>query len=592
MRVALVVLGVWLAGWGSWAVGARTWGAPPEAALVQRLEAAAPPEGVWWGAVVVVKDGEVAIERFYGPQDPRDPESPGIDEFSLFDLGSVSKPLTATAVMRLVHEGKIGLDDAVEKYFPQVTLEAPSGITVRHLLQHTAGRSRASIPPYAEHDVSQTLLSLLGNPATSEPGAAWAYTNVEYCVLAAIAERASGVGFDTYLREQVLKPMGMTRSGVPGEGGKGLALGSATARGFRESDSETALDHPWGWGARGCTGVLTCTADLIAWERALRGATLLPRSVLDQMDGVSGSVATGRAGERFGLGWFISTTDGGATRLSHTGATHGYRAEVRRVPSEGLFIAVLGSDRQNPGAVAQRLEDAALGLSARVFAVRLSLEGLTLSGDKRARLQEPLIARVENEPAVLPGGVHGLVLTIRREAGEIELVRLHLSESMAARLALQLRTALAASDPAALGGEAAKIEVSGRWKPGQRGQLVPSEPVGPDPADQQAGRAPGRPLTLEIIAPATEPDEPPAPSDRPERVPMPRGPGSSGEGADPSVGPIVKSPLPPVVKPTDSATAERRPVLLLVDPSDRSVVVKVVVDDRLGAMLMRGLKSL
>ncbi|HML48005.1 MAG TPA: serine hydrolase domain-containing protein, partial [Clostridia bacterium] len=165
----------------------------------------------------IVRDGELLYMKGYGRADDTGravtPQTP-------FLIGSVSKSITAMAVMQLVEAGRIGLDDPVQTYLPGFALadeRASGAITVRMLLNHTSG-----IPEQAEFQVAtlrgddETMGELIAKfkaiRPIGQPGARFAYGNANYIILGALIEQVSGMTYDAYIRQYIFEPLEMRHS--------------------------------------------------------------------------------------------------------------------------------------------------------------------------------------------------------------------------------------------------------------------------------------------------------------------------------------------------------------------------------------------
>ena len=182
------------------------------------------------GALAVAKDGRLVYARGFGLADVERRES--VQPDSLFRIASISKPITAVAILRLVDRGIVKLDEPVFSASPkgfQLPLGDPadsrlSKVTVRHLLQHRGGWDRdvsidsmfhsvtiahalGSKPPAGAQDVVRFMM---GWQLDHDPGARYAYSNFGYCVLGRVIERATGKGYAEHVREDVLRPLGIT----------------------------------------------------------------------------------------------------------------------------------------------------------------------------------------------------------------------------------------------------------------------------------------------------------------------------------------------------------------------------------------------
>ncbi|HEU4932799.1 MAG TPA: serine hydrolase domain-containing protein, partial [Pyrinomonadaceae bacterium] len=167
-------------------------------------------------ALAVVRDGKIVLARGYGlanveHQVPVKPET-------IFQSGSTGKQFTATAVMMLVEEGKLSLEDKITKYFTDAP-ESWGNITVRHLLTHTSGMT--DYPPdfdmrrdYTEDDLLQRIKAI---PLAFQPGEKWSYSNLAYVTLGILIHKVSGKFYGDFLQERVFKPLDMSTARIISE---------------------------------------------------------------------------------------------------------------------------------------------------------------------------------------------------------------------------------------------------------------------------------------------------------------------------------------------------------------------------------------
>jgi N-acyl-D-amino-acid deacylase len=188
--------------------------------------------GIPGGAVVIAKDGRLVFAKGYGWADVTgEPARPD----TLFGLASLSKPITALAILKLIEEGKLKLDDRWLDILRHIL--PPRGarvdprlkkITVHQLLNHSGGWNRAlsgdpinfSVPVSRTLGVPQPvtpeqLISfMMGLPLDFEPGAQAQYSNLGYIILGQIVEKVSGQPYETYVRKEILEPLGMRKAAV------------------------------------------------------------------------------------------------------------------------------------------------------------------------------------------------------------------------------------------------------------------------------------------------------------------------------------------------------------------------------------------
>jgi CubicO group peptidase (beta-lactamase class C family) len=314
-------------------------------------------------AVVAVVDGEVLVRSAYGLADAEldVPLSPS----SVFGLGSMTKPFTALGVLTLAADGKLNLDDPIDRFLPDYP-QPRGSITLRHLLSHTSG-----IANYTEletwrgrirEDLDPTeLIALFADaPPDFPPGGEWRYSNSGYALLATVIERVSGDTYEEYLRRRIFEPLGMehTRSGSATDLIDGRAKGYEVRDGQIRNARFMSLSHTWGGG-----GLFSTVDDLARWHRALAAGDLLPPPLMRAYL-TPAQLSTGDRAD-YALGWFVGRLQG-APMLYHGGGIYGYVGHMVWLPTERVFVALL-SNRVDPEAdkatrqVAERVAALAMG---------------------------------------------------------------------------------------------------------------------------------------------------------------------------------------------------------------------------------------
>lgn len=322
-------------------------------------------------ALLVVKDGRTVFERGYGLKDLR--TGGAIDARTGFRLASVTKQFTATAIMLLVRDGKLGYGDRLTEIFPDFPAYGRD-ITVRHLLNHTSGLADYEdlMPrpdpsrPVEEQQIPDTgVLDLLKREKAGRfaPGSRWAYSNSGYVLLGLIVEKVSGRPFPEFLRERIFLPLRMASSVAYVRGRNEVpdrAFGHTKVAGAWLEADQSPTSATLGDG-----GVYSTIADLARWDEALRRHTLLSeaelRPALDPVR-VPGGPPTGPDGSpaSYGFGWFLDPWRGHA-RMWHYGETVGFRTAIQRFPQDGLTVVVL-ANRDDLDAAGLALEVAGIYL--------------------------------------------------------------------------------------------------------------------------------------------------------------------------------------------------------------------------------------
>ena len=258
---------------------------------------------------------------------------------TIFQSGSVGKQFTATAVMMLVEEGKIGLQDPLTRYFP----DAPAWwgqVTIRELLSHTAGFTDYPDDFDLRKDYSEDqLLKIVGAiPAAYPPGTNWSYSNLGYLTLGIVIHRAAGEFYGDLLQERIFKPLGMSTTRIISE----ADIVPNRAAGYRWVEGRLQ-NQEW------VSPMLNTTADgslyfsildLAKWDAALYTEKLLHASSLKQMWTVAPlRDGTPNAG-RYGYGWFIGDKKGHHV-VEHEGQWQGFETQISRYVDDRLTVVVL-----------------------------------------------------------------------------------------------------------------------------------------------------------------------------------------------------------------------------------------------------------
>lgn len=278
-----------------------------------------------------------------------------------FAIGSVTKTFTAALVLRLVGEGRIGLDDPVGPWLPE--LDLPSGITVRMLLDHTSGLG----DPFLEGAVDRELLADRSAVWTAErflaalpkprfaPGRGWAYSNANYVVLGLLVERLTGRPYAALLRSTFFEPLGLSTAVVQ----PGPARAVAPAHGYRLVKSGGGLrrtDLSDGSPTAPFTSVVTAAGpagnvaigapDLARWGAALYGGDVLRPDLLAAMIEDASRTAPLRPRVPYGLGVQVVEIAGQPT-YGHSGRLLGARAVLRYLARSGITVAVLSNQSRS-----------------------------------------------------------------------------------------------------------------------------------------------------------------------------------------------------------------------------------------------------
>ena len=331
--------------------------------MMQTLALAAYERGGSNGAWLYAEKGEIVSKGVIGWRDPAG--TLPIEENTVFQLASVSKQFTATAVMLAVRQGLFSLDDEITKYFPQIPYP---GVKVRHLLSHTGG-----VPDYFDDEDwfidlwkkenrvpgNDEILNFLTETKLKPcfaPGEKLEYSNTGYNLLALLVERRSGVPYEEFLRKNIFEPAGMPntrcchirRDGVPFEN-YAQATVMEDGRWVADVDSEEDREVIAFDGLNGDDYVYTTLFDMLKWDRALREGkvlTLEEQALMYtpmKLNSGEDAVYDEEEGLGYGFGWGIGHEEGFGLVVSHSGGMPGVLTWFERFIDADRVLVILSN---------------------------------------------------------------------------------------------------------------------------------------------------------------------------------------------------------------------------------------------------------
>jgi len=296
--------------------------------------------------VGIYSRGRILLAKGYGLADvelnvPVRPET-------LMQSGSVGKQFISAAIMMLVEENKISLDDSVTKYFP----DAPATwkpVLIRNLLSHTSGLAEYETPEragpngpfylrldFTEDELAKKIEAL---PMDWAPGEKWGYRNTNYVLLGIIIHKITGMPYAQFLSERIFKPLGMTSTRLISD----RDIIPNRSSGYEIDPDGELRNQEWVSPTFNSTADGTLyfnVLDLAKWDEALYGTKLLRQSSLDRIWTVY-PLNDGKPNQAgYGFGWFINDQNG-HKRIEHGGAWQGFTCDISRYPDDSLTIAVL-----------------------------------------------------------------------------------------------------------------------------------------------------------------------------------------------------------------------------------------------------------
>ena len=287
-------------------------------------------------ALAVMHDGRIIKAQGYGLSNIE--LNVSASPQTIFQSGSVGKQFTATGVMMLVEEGKVGLDDKVTIYFPGAP-DSWKNITVRNLLTHTSGLKDYTDKnfdyrrDYTEEDLLKTLQAL---PFDFAPGDKWSYSNSGYMLLGILIHKVTGKFYGDFLQERIFEPLGMTTTRIISEqdivpnraAGYRLVKGVIKNQEWVSPSLNTTAD-----------GSLYFTVlDLAKWDAALYTEKLIKRSSLDEI-WTPVKLSDGKP-YPYGFGWRVHEMNGHRL-IEHGGSWQGFTTGISRYVGDKLTVVAL-----------------------------------------------------------------------------------------------------------------------------------------------------------------------------------------------------------------------------------------------------------
>ena len=296
-------------------------------------------------AVMVVRDDYTVYSKGFGLA--RMDTKERVSSTTFFNIASVSKQLTAVALLILADEGKLSLDDSVSKFFPHFKADFYSRITLRHLLSHTSGipdrrnRTDRDFMLYSNEQESCSFMVDLDS-FLFEPGTRYDYQNPTYQLMQLIIERATGHVFDDFMRERILSPAGMTEA-TYFEPDK---LIPRMAHGYRQLGEDSAW-HKFDYGeeaffrTKADGGLYTSAEEFWRWDKALYANIVMSKQL--RCEAHKPRIETDIPYTSYGYGWFIEQRPDRPKKIYHTGDNGGFQIFAGRYPEKALFYLIFAN---------------------------------------------------------------------------------------------------------------------------------------------------------------------------------------------------------------------------------------------------------
>jgi CubicO group peptidase (beta-lactamase class C family) len=282
-----------------------------------------------------------------------------VDEATLFQFGSTGKTYTATAIMRLVEQGKVELDAPVRTYVPELTLkdeDVAAKVTVLHLLNHTAGWEGDLMEDVGIGDdaLERYVARMAEIEQVSPLGATVSYNNASLSLAGRVIEKVTGTTFEKAIADLLFEPLGLSSTYFfPND----IMTRRFSVGHNRHEDGRITIARPWAIprGNNPAGGMSATAHDQLAWARfhlgdgtAADGTKVLSKESLLRMQEPTADMAGSALGDAMGISWLLGEVDGTRT-VGHGGTTNGQHSEFLLLPDRGFaFISMTNCGPNGP----------------------------------------------------------------------------------------------------------------------------------------------------------------------------------------------------------------------------------------------------
>ena len=295
------------------------------------------------GTILVAKQSDDLIILSYGFSD-RDNEVPNTSQ-TKYPIGSITKSFTAMAIMILEERGLLKVEDPICNYLSDCP-DAWKPVTLHHLLNHSSGipnyadlyaQGKIDADPCTEHTQEEIIACFKDYPLEFPPGSQWHYSNSGYYLLGIIIEKVSDKHYDDFIQENILKPLEMTDTGYNFADQTLKNRASGYSIGQLQIINAPCWDVSVGYSSH---GLYSTVGDLYKWDQAFYKDPLVSDETLGKI--LTSVVATNDGDQKYGYGWFISSSSGRQV-IEHHGGWSGFNLTLARYPDDQVTVVVLSN---------------------------------------------------------------------------------------------------------------------------------------------------------------------------------------------------------------------------------------------------------
>lgn len=323
------------------------------------------PSDVEPGATILIKKNDTTVySRAFGLAMISEDDPIPMTDSTMLNICSISKQFAAAAMLKLSEQGKISLDDAVSKYFPEFRADFFDSITVRHLLSHTSGipdarpRTKAewadyirrhpdtpceNLADYKLHAQSELSVKYMEDldSLVFEPGTAYEYQNPTFQLTELIVERVTGESFADWMTREIFEPAGMPGTVYFDPAHDDDRYGHAYAYDEFEGWTEYDYDEAYFFPSKADGAIFTTTREFYNWLKAFFGGKIVNEQSV--REAITPVIATDIPGSSYGLGLFIEDTGDKPVKIYHTGDNGGFFTYEAYYPEEDIAYMIFAN---------------------------------------------------------------------------------------------------------------------------------------------------------------------------------------------------------------------------------------------------------
>lgn len=313
------------------------------------------------GVVLVAKNNKVLLKEAFGLANRE--EHIAFTTDSIFDIGSLTKQFTASAILKLQESKKLSVNDPISKYLDMVPSDKKN-ITIHHLLTHTAGlianRGGGSAHLYDVVTKQELVDSALTSTLIAKPGDEYHYSNVGYSLLAVIIEEVTGDSYELFYLENLFKPAGLVDTGyrLPKRDAKRVVINygadqtafqrlfsiAPKSRSVGSSFQHLELKKGPRFNMEGAGGMSSTVDDMYRWYLALKSNLVLSDESKNQLFFPHNASLKLKSKSHYGYGWDIASTDRGTLHAQHNGSNGYSFADMHYFVDDDIFIMIASND--------------------------------------------------------------------------------------------------------------------------------------------------------------------------------------------------------------------------------------------------------